>query len=73
MKRSNGQIDIPGLVKEMIEGGAHFEFTPAGALMVRNLGALPGYLRDAFFACDEKALVRYLRALDANHARDQAA
>lgn len=73
MKRGDKQVDIPGLVREMTEGGAYFYFTPAGSVVVRNLGALPGYLRDAFYACNERELVRYLRAIEENHARDQAA
>lgn len=72
MRRTVKRIDIAGLVKEMIESGAQFHFTPAGSVIVRNLGELPGYLRDAFYACDERALVRYLRAIEINHARDQA-
>lgn len=62
MRRTQKRASIPALVKAMIEGGAGFHFSECGSLFADNLGKLPTYLRDEFFNCEGRELVRFLRA-----------
>lgn len=62
MGQAQRRISICELVRAMADAGAGFFFTEAGSLFVENLGDLPTYLRDEFFDCNERELVRFLRA-----------
>lgn len=62
MRRTEQGISIGDLVSAMVDAGAGFFFTEAGSLFVANLSVLPTYLRDEFFDCDGRELVRFLRA-----------
>lgn len=65
MTRTERKISIPDMVRQMIDAGASFVFSPGGSLYVNNLASLPCHLRDDFFACDEKQLVAHLRQMAA--------
>ncbi len=62
MRGTHQRISICDLVRAMADAGAGFFFTEAGSLFVMNLGALPTYLKGEFFNCNERELVRFLRA-----------
>ena len=73
MRRTQKRASIPALVKAMIEGGAGFHFSECGSLFADNLGKLPTYLRDEFFNCEGRELVRFLRVHAVRRARGGAA
>jgi hypothetical protein len=54
-------ITPAALVEAMEAFGAEFRFTPAGSLIVRNLGKAPAELRAMLFACDGAQLVAFVR------------
>ncbi len=52
----------PAQIVEALEGfGAEFRFTPAGSLIVRDLGKAPTALREMFFQCDGAQLMAFVR------------
>lgn len=61
MRGTHQRISVCELVRAMADAGAGFFFTEAGSLFVANLGVLPTYLKDEFFDCNERELVRFLR------------
>lgn len=73
MRRTVKRIDAAALVKEMIEHGAQFRFTPAGTLMVDGLELLPRYLIDLFYDVSERELTTYLHAVEASDRQRQHA
>ena len=62
MRGTHQRISVCELVRAMADAGAGFFFTEAGSLFVANLGELPTYLKDEFFDCDNRELVRFLRS-----------
>jgi hypothetical protein len=54
-------ITPAALVEAMEAFGAEFRFTPAGSLIVSNLGKAPAELREMFFQCDGAQLVAFVR------------
>ena len=62
MRRTQRRIAIPALVSAIVQNGGGFHFSEAGSLFADNLGNLPTYLRDEFFDCNERELVRFLRS-----------
>lgn len=61
MKRTVEGVSIAGLVAELERHGAYFRQTSGGAWILESTAALPGWLIDAFFRSDERALGAYLR------------
>ena len=64
MRRTSRSVNIPALVRAMIDAGAIFRHTDCGAWLVDNLASLPCNLRDEFFAADERELVAELRRIE---------
>lgn len=64
MRRTVKRVDAQALVKEMVDHGAQFRFTPAGTLMVDGLERLPRYLVDLFYDVNERELTTYLHAVE---------
>jgi hypothetical protein len=61
-KTNPSDIITPAVLVEALERyGAEFHFTPAGSLIVRNLGKAPAELRAMLFACDGAQLVAFVR------------
>ena len=62
MRRTNQAADIPRLVDQLEQYGAFFRQTSGGAWILDHGQGLPGWLIDAFFRADERALAGYLRS-----------
>ncbi|MBK9313098.1 MAG: hypothetical protein IPM55_02445 [Acidobacteria bacterium] len=73
MKRTERTIDIPDLIRRMIEAGASFHRSAGGTWRVDNLASLPCDLRDEFYQADETAIAAQLRLMAARVEGDQAA
>lgn len=61
MKRTMEAVSIAALVADLEKHGASFRQMPGGAWILESTAALPGWLIDAFFRSDERALGAYLR------------
>lgn len=64
MRRESSRVSIPGLVEALRQAGASFRQTSGGCWLLDAGTSLPGWLADAFYQADEKALAAHLRAAE---------